>query len=291
MAATDLHVPGANDELAKMPRTRRALNLLCAIVNSMIDDDIFELLSDGSWEIPASLLGQPGPRGMSGMPGTRGHDGNRWYVGVGPPKPSMGAEGDLYLDRIVKSLFEKRSPYFGHPSRWVNFGSLWGGPPGPPGPRGAPGGLGPAGPPGPTGATGAGAAAVGCEVIRSTNQSISDSTVEVISWSSETRDDDGFWAGGAPTKFTIGTTGWHLVTCHLRWDSNSSGKRVLDLRINGSDFRGAVSCAPTAADPAPDQGTELAYYFTASDYLEAAVFQNSGGALNITAGRMQIVRL
>lgn len=84
--------------------------------------------------------GAPGARGTPGKPGPKGKDGEDGEDGLsirqgdGIPAPSLGKDGDSYVDRKKGDLYEKRS------GQWFKTGNIKG-PKGDKGPPGAGGGV------------------------------------------------------------------------------------------------------------------------------------------------------
>lgn len=135
-----------------------------------------------------------------------------------------------------------------------------------------------------------GTAATGANVSRSTSQTIGNSATTAISFDTSVHDDGTFWNVSAPTKLVIPTTGWYLFTAHMKYNSNGTGKRVMDFRFNGTTFPGASISWPGSGQD-QDMALCLAYYMTAADYVEVTTFQNSGGDLDVTAAEAQVVKL
>ena len=115
------------------------------------------LRRDGAWVVATSVArgaegppGPEGPRGPAGPKGDPGHDGASILTGTGMPSASVGAEDDLYFDKLTSDL------YWRHENAWTKLAALEGkpGPRGPTGPGGPPGSEGPLGPPGPPGPDG-----------------------------------------------------------------------------------------------------------------------------------------
>jgi hypothetical protein len=123
----------------------------------------------------------------------------------------------------------------------------------------------------------------GVLVTKAAVQNIANNTTTTLTFDTETYDNDTMHAGGNPERITFTTTGKYYVTVSWFWASNASGYRALYIRLNGAtlltprDIRAAVN--------ADESGGSLSfdYSFSATDYIEARAFQNSGGALDITA--------
>ena len=52
--------------------------------------------------------GTNGTNGEDGAPGQNGQDGNMWHVGTGTPLTTLGTVGDLYLEGVVGTVYQKR---------------------------------------------------------------------------------------------------------------------------------------------------------------------------------------
>ncbi len=124
-------------------------------------------------------------------------------------------------------------------------------------------------------ATGAGGSGPGARVSRSTSQSISHNVDTAISFTTEDRDDGGFYDGGSPTRFTVATAGWYFVGATAQLESGSSSLWILRLRQNGS-----MTLPPSNAiqqNSGTHDGTTTALmYFAAGEYVEAVAKQVQG---------------
>jgi hypothetical protein len=118
-------------------------------------------------------------------------------------------------------------------------------------------------------------------VHRATNQTINNTTVTAISWSNEQWDDDGMWVIGSPTRFTKQTDGIYVVTCSALWSSSSGAgtQRQLRLHLNGAEYSTKIVPPATPAGITHSDIIKL----TSTDYIEWAVYQDSGGSLDINA--------
>jgi len=92
---------------------------------------------------------------------------------------------------------------------------------------------------------------------------------------SEIVDDDSYWAIGNATRLTIQDTGWHIVGGWASWDTTDNVGIDHRLRLNGSSSI-AVQGLRTGANNNPLINFDTLFYFTAADYVELQVFQNSG---------------
>jgi hypothetical protein len=126
---------------------------------------------------------------------------------------------------------------------------------------------------------------VGCDLRKTANQSISNSTVTALSFDSENFDTDGFHDNSTNnTRITIpaGKGGKYLFTYLVRFAGNNSGRRDLALQINGTQGANFMRVQVNS-----DSGLATIYNATcllnlsAGDYVESIVIQTSGGALNV----------
>jgi hypothetical protein len=116
-------------------------------------------------------------------------------------------------------------------------------------------------------------------VVLSAAEAISDATEEAIPWDAETYDNvDDNWAIGNATRLTAQRDGNYLISFGGEWAEDTTGYRQMSIKLNGSaylavDQRDATNhykfCISTQ------------YELSSTDYVEAVVYQTSGGALNI----------
>lgn len=116
---------------------------------------------------------------------------------------------------------------------------------------------------------------------RTADQSIPDSTVTAVLWNAEDADSANAHDNTTnPSRYTAPQTGLYLVTCSIPWVTNATGIRELNFRVNGTTSftghrfvaGGNVTVINTSSHMIP---------LTSGQYIEAAVWQNSGGALAI----------
>jgi hypothetical protein len=118
-----------------------------------------------------------------------------------------------------------------------------------------------------------------CRLTRSSAQSIPDNTITAITWNAETYDTNSMHTGGS-SQLVFPTGGIYIITANVQWASNATGFRRLRLVKNGVDVlafdsRSAVSGGNT------EQNLSTTASFAANDYIELAVVQTSGGALDV----------
>jgi hypothetical protein len=121
-------------------------------------------------------------------------------------------------------------------------------------------------------------------IKRTTNQSISNSTITVISFDAEDIDTDTLHDNSTnPSRITVALAGKYLVGGLMRYANNATGtNRQARIHKNGTLVNGAF-----ANDHIPS-ATQESHVFcislidaVATDYFEFAAFQDSGGNLDV----------
>ena len=86
------------------------------------------------------------------------------------------------------------------------------------------------------------------------------------------------WFDNANDRIVIGQDGFYNITANIGFDTNATGRRLVQIFVNGSD-RGSVQVtASTAGSTLISVSTNV--YLAATDYVEVHALQQSGGALN-----------
>ena len=121
------------------------------------------------------------------------------------------------------------------------------------------------------------------QIGRSTDQSIPNSTLTAVLWTTEVSDSHaGHSTVTNTSRYTATVAGLYEVSCSLPWDPNATGVREMFFRINNTtSYAGDRSQASTVATimTAASRLLRLAV----NDYVEIVTWQNSGGALNISS--------
>lgn len=120
-------------------------------------------------------------------------------------------------------------------------------------------------------------------VFNDANISIANNTVTALTFNSERFDTGNFHSTSSNTsRLTAPTAGLYLIDGSVRIAANSTGRRRLAIRLNGTtDIRVVEpSFAPSATVQWFNDISTL-YQLAPPDYVELTVFQTSGGALNV----------
>ncbi|TDD97648.1 hypothetical protein [Actinomadura rubrisoli] len=114
-----------------------------------------------------------------------------------------------------------------------------------------------------------------------TNQSITNNTTTPLQWNSEFEDTHGGHDNSTNnSRYTAPIDGLYQVTATVAWDSNSSGIREISLRVNGSTILDGNRIG-AGFNITLTQTVSHLVRLTAGQYVEAIVWQNTGGSLAI----------
>lgn len=116
-------------------------------------------------------------------------------------------------------------------------------------------------------------------------QSIPNAALTLLAWDTEDVDTDVMHNPAANTRITFTTPGLYAVGFVTDFYNNATGWREGRIRHNGGGTYLATTMLPNngASQDAIFPVTTL-YRFAALDFIEAMVYQNSGGALNFNNG-------
>jgi len=120
-------------------------------------------------------------------------------------------------------------------------------------------------------------------VFHSVNQAINNNALTVLTFDTERFDNDTIHDGVNPTRLTCVTAGKYQITANIAWAANVNGRRGLWLYLNGATTIAGVQQPIDAVAGWGEQSLSTLYDLVATDFVETQVYQNSGGALNITA--------
>ena len=126
------------------------------------------------------------------------------------------------------------------------------------------------------------------KVYKTANQSIANAAYACLTWNAEAFDTDTMHDNATSnSRITFTTAGTYQVTLNCLWANNSTGLRNHTIEKNGTTTQGSGTTIiePFAIQPvaATHSGASISVSasFVAGDYIQAFVFQNSGGALNL----------
>lgn len=136
----------------------------------------------------------------------------------------------------------------------------------------------------------AGELARGATLTRSAAQSIPNTTLTDILWTTETEDTDAFHSTSTDTaRFTVpsGLDGLYLVALVLGYTAHSTASRSAIIYKNTTQISDIGFPAYASPTPTLVQNTTVVR-LAAGDYVKAAGYQSSGGALDLLHTRSSL---
>jgi len=123
----------------------------------------------------------------------------------------------------------------------------------------------------------------GARVYNSAAQAIGSSSWTVLAFDSEDYDTDTIHDTVTNNnRLTCVSAGKYLITINVSWEANATGRRIISFRKNGADARGLVTGTVDSSNLCV-QVVMTILDLSATDYIEARVFQTSGGELDLTS--------
>jgi hypothetical protein len=86
------------------------------------------------------------------------------------------------------------------------------------------------------------------------------------------------WFDNANDRIVIGQAGFYTISANCGFASNATGRRLVQIFVNGADRGGLQVAASTTATTILSTSTNV--YLAVNDYVEVFATQQSGGALN-----------
>lgn len=127
-------------------------------------------------------------------------------------------------------------------------------------------------------------------VYDSADQSISNATYELMTWDSEDYDNNGMHNNSSNTgRLTCQSDGLYLVEFKINFATDTNGNRRVMLRKNaagssaGGTNQGVWYETAIASDNTTVSGGR-GIALNSTDYVELFVYQDTGGALNVSSG-------
>src|SRR3990167_8801783 len=126
----------------------------------------------------------------------------------------------------------------------------------------------------------------GSRLYHSVAQSINTATWSNIAWDTEDFDTDNYHSLVSNNhRITVPQTGYYRIHATITWASNATGFRVSRLDLNAAPTVIAFGDSQNACNGNNHiSQIDTIKYLTAADYIVLSVYQNSGVALDISAG-------
>lgn len=128
--------------------------------------------------------------------------------------------------------------------------------------------------------------AIAAHVYNSASISISNNTETALTFDSERFDSDALHSTVTNTsRITIptGMAGRYFIWGNVEWAFNSTGYRLVSIRLNGTTALSVVRVTAPSGTLVEQMNISSLYQLAAADYVEMTVIQTSGGALNAAA--------
>lgn len=125
--------------------------------------------------------------------------------------------------------------------------------------------------------------ATSCRLTASGLQNVLNGAFTAISFDTETWDSGGMHSGAAPTRVTFPSAGKYVVIGQCGFAANATGRRIVDVRMNGSSFLSRGETDPSSAAQTWAQVMAIVNA-AAADYIELTAWQNSGVTLSTVSG-------
>jgi hypothetical protein len=127
----------------------------------------------------------------------------------------------------------------------------------------------------------------GVHAYRDVDTTITDNTITLVTLTAESYDPQNMHAASS-SELVIPQPGWWQVRGAGRFAGNATGFRYAEIRVNGTAraTNRKLSVSASAATPVEVETAPLR--LATGDRLELAVYQNSGGDLNIVQGEHSV---
>ena len=117
-------------------------------------------------------------------------------------------------------------------------------------------------------------------MTHSVTASVANNTATVHGFDTERFDTDNMHSTSSNTsRLTATTAGKYIISGHIEFASNATGRRQIGIRLNGTTFIGFQEWDTNQSSVTLMSITTL-YALAATDYVELRVFQTSGGPLD-----------
>jgi hypothetical protein len=131
-----------------------------------------------------------------------------------------------------------------------------------------------------------------CFAYRTTDESLTNATWEVLNFDTELYDSHGAHSGVTNTaRLTAPESGLYSVTLQVRFAANSTNSRQAQVRVNDTSSNGTggtrvalVSVQAASGGDVTTIGHTFDTQLSATDWIVLDAQQNSGGALNAVSG-------
>lgn len=125
---------------------------------------------------------------------------------------------------------------------------------------------------------------VGARVFNSAAISVPNNASTALTFDSERWDTDNIHSTATNTsRLTAQTAGKYIITGHVRFANNVTGRRVLLITLNVAATQIGDNSTSVTANGDGDLTVSTIYNLAVGDFVELYAYQDSGAALNVTA--------
>lgn len=127
---------------------------------------------------------------------------------------------------------------------------------------------------------------IGCRVISTATQAISNTTETALSFNSEISDTGDCWASGSPTRLTAPVAGYYLAGGGVLFGSSlntNAGRIYLALRANGTVYLAADDKHTIANKDAALLVSSGRFWLEVGEYVELMFYHEQGGSRTLVA--------
>lgn len=127
----------------------------------------------------------------------------------------------------------------------------------------------------------------GTSLAGSASVAVPTSAWTVLQFDTETRDDGGWHDGTNPSRITVPVAGWYSIVASVDFQpAGSAGSmRLIRVMRNGAELRRFAGPPSNSANIPVVYSLAGSFYLEAGDYIEVAVFQDTGSNLAVGATR------
>lgn len=129
-----------------------------------------------------------------------------------------------------------------------------------------------------------------CKISKITAQSVANATPTILTFDAEYFDNDAIHDNAINnSRLTCKTAGKYLIIANVSFSGNITGTRAITIMLNGGEMSGTSIDAPFAGTGKLMISDVLD--LSVNNYIEIAVWQNSGDALNVIDAKASFVRV
>lgn len=122
----------------------------------------------------------------------------------------------------------------------------------------------------------------GARVYRTVDLTVANNTLTAVAFNAERYDTAGYHDNSTDNeRLTAPADGYYLIGGGLLWTGNATGRRIIELAINGTTIIARQEVPQPGVITSVAQSVCSEYALVAGDYAELRVFQASGGNLDL----------